>query len=121
MGPPLKLDEAGAGIEIHDSIIAMDNADLVSAQRLAIGWQQIGACSGNLLLWTADTPWPKDLALPPPCFRLMEGAEARALWEQARRNWIDCHPTLARFAEDDVSRPEACDPHGPGGPSRPQG
>ncbi|MDZ4096454.1 MAG: hypothetical protein U1D35_16270 [Paracoccaceae bacterium] len=108
-GPPFKVEEAGTRIEVYDSVIVMDNPEIVSKTRLSIGWSRIGQCSGNLLLWTSDTPWPEDFARPPACFRLMEGAQARAVWQLARKNWIDCHPRIARFAEDQASTPETCD------------
>ena len=114
-GPPFKADEALAEIEVHDSILVMGNRDTVSQLRLAIGWTRIGECSGNLLLWTAETPYPKKFARPPGCFRLVEGAAARALWQEARRNWIDCHPLIQRFEDDPVSIPSACDPGAFGG------
>lgn len=108
-GPPFKVEPDGPKIEIHDSIVAMDNLNIVSKTRLDIGWTRIGQCSGNLLLWTADTPWPEKFAKPPACFKIVEGAEARALWQEARRNWIDCHPDVSRFAEDQASTAETCD------------
>lgn len=114
-GPPLKIDEAVPEIEVYDSIIAMDDRDTVSQLRLGIGWTRIGKCSGNLLLWTADKPWPKKFARPPDCFRIVEGEDARTLWQQARRNWIDCHPGVERFDEDQASAPLACDPEAYGG------
>lgn len=114
-GPPFKLDGITAEIEIHDSILAMGDRSPVSQMRLEIGWSRIGDCSGNLLLWTADTPWPADFAMPPQCFRIVVGAEARAIWQEARRNWIDCHPKIQRFEDDRVSNKAACDPDGFGG------
>ena len=114
-GPPFKIDEVVPQIEVYDSIIAMDDRNTVSQLRLKIGWGRIGKCSGNLLLWTAETPFPKKFARPPDCFRIVEGQEARALWQDARRNWIDCHPLVDRFAEDQASVPLACDPDAVGG------
>ncbi len=114
-GPPFKVDEAVPEIEVYDSILVMDDRNAVSQLRLKIGWSRIGSCKGNLLLWTADTPFPKKFARPPECFRIVEGEEARALWQDARRNWIDCHPLIERFAEDEVSTPLDCDPEAYGG------
>lgn len=114
-GPPFKVDETHAEIEIYDSILVMGNRDTVSQLRLTIGWTRIGQCSGNLLLWIAETPWPKKFARPPECFLLVEGPEARALWLEARRNWIDCHPLIQRFEDDPASEPSACDPNAFGG------
>ena len=119
-GPPFKVDEAVPEIEVYDSIIAMDDQNTVSQLRLGIGWSRIGNCSGNLLLWTADTPWPEKFARPPACFRFVEGEAARALWQEARRNWIDCHPMIERFAEDPASTALACEPDAYGGHAEPR-
>lgn len=108
-GPPFKVEEVGPPIEVYDSIVAMDDLNIVSGLRLRIGWTRIGACRGNLLLWTADTPWPDDFARPPACFQLVEGATARGLWQKARQNWIDCHPGILRFDDDPISVSNACD------------
>lgn len=116
-GPPLKVDESQAEIEVYDSILVMEDRSPVSQSRLSIGWSRIGKCSGNLLLWTADTPWPRKFTPPPDCFQIVEGEEARALWQKARRNWIDCHPLTQRFEDDPISDTTACDPAAPGGPS----
>ena len=114
-GPPFKLDETKAEIEVYDSILAMGDRNPVSQLRLTIGWSRIGKCSGNLLLWTADTPWPKKFTMPPDCFRIVVGEEARAMLQEARRNWIDCHPLIQRFDEDPVSTATSCDPNAFGG------
>lgn len=109
-GLPFKADAEGPGIEIYDSVVALDGPNIVSTSRLSIGWTQIGNCRGNVLLWMADTPWPKDFERPPACFRIIEGAQARLFWQEARRNWIDCHPDVRRFAGDDESNTSSCDP-----------
>jgi hypothetical protein len=116
-GPPFKADEDLAEIEVYDSILVMGNRDTISQLRLKIGWTRIGNCSGNLLLWTAETPWPKKFARPPDCFRIVEGAEAQAILERARKNWIDCHPMIQRFEDDPVSDVLACEPDAFGGVS----
>lgn len=109
-GPPFKVEETGPKIAIHDSIVVMGNVHNVSKQRLAIGWSRIGACSGNLLLWTADTPWPDDFEKPPSCFQLVEGPAARTIWQEARQNWINCHPDIMHFSDDPVAAIADCTP-----------
>ena len=39
---------------------------------------------------------------------ILKGAEARAEWNRAKRNWINCHPNVARTPDDPVSKPERC-------------
>ncbi len=114
-GVPLKAGAEAPALAIHDSIIAMDGPDSVSKARLSVGWSRVSACSGNLLLWMSDEPWPKAFARPPGCFRQIEGAEARAIWEAARRNWIDCHSAVGRFPDDPAADPAACDATAYGG------
>lgn len=113
--PPFKVIEAAPRIAIHDSILAMGDAETLSKARVAIGWAQIGECSDNLLLWTSDAPWPEDLAPPPACFQVVKGAEARAIWQQARQNWINCHPDIQRFPEDPLAVAAQCNPDAYGG------
>jgi hypothetical protein len=98
-GVPFKAEEGGTALEIYDSIIAMDNPDSVSRSRLSLGWKNIGNCGGNLLLWTADSPWPDNFDRPPDCFQLVEGALARKIWSAARKHWLDNHPDVTRFAD----------------------
>lgn len=107
-GVPFKVDEDAPRIDIRDSVIAMDNPESVSKSRLGVGWSRLGACRNNLLLWMADTPWPRGFRRPPGCFRLISGGEARAKWQALRQNWIDCHSTGIRFSDDPRSRPSAC-------------
>ena len=114
-GPPLKVDESQAKVEVYDSVLVMGDRTPVSQSRLTIGWSRIGECSGNLLLWTADTPWPRKFTRPPECFEIVEGEPARKLWQKARDNWINCHPTIQRFEDDPASDATACDPDALGG------
>jgi hypothetical protein len=116
-GPPFKADADGPRIDVHDSIIVMGNPDNVSGRRVSIGWEMIGDCSGNLLLWTADTPWPEEFGRPPECFQLIEGAAARERWAAARQGWIDCHPDLVRFQDDDAPGVSGCPGSAPVGSS----
>jgi hypothetical protein len=46
--------------------------------------------------------------LPPQGFAVVRGRDARALWAQARSNWINCHPQVARTASDPRPVPGAC-------------
>lgn len=114
-GFPIKADAAAQPIQIHDSVIAMDNSNSVSKKSRTIAWQKISECSGNLLLWMSDEPWPTSFERPPECFRLIQGEPARARWQRVRKNWIDCHPSMRRFGDDPVSNRPECDPKEYGG------
>ena len=78
------------------------------------------ACSNNKFLWLTDDPIPSDyeLANMPACFTLETGAKARASWEAAKQNWIDCHPKVARTPSDPTSNPNQCVANTFGGYSR---
>ena len=102
-GPPFKAERNGPPIEIRNSIVAMASPDSVSASRVRLGWDEIGTCEDNLLLWLADTPWPESFGRPPSCFKRVSGARARTIWTQAREDWIACHPEVPRLRDDAAS------------------
>lgn len=83
-------------------------------------WSKIKDCSNNLFLWLSDQPIPSSVSMPPSCFTVLTGAEARAEWVRARKNWIDCHPKVSRTPNDPVSNPEQCVANSFGGYSRHQ-
>jgi hypothetical protein len=82
-------------------------------------WSKIEYCSNNLFLWLSDQPISSSVPLPPPCFRVLTGEEARAEWARAKKNWINCHPKVSRTPTDPVSNPEQCVENWFGGYSRP--
>lgn len=114
-GFPLKANDASPEVVIYGSVIAMSDADMISPSSLSAAWGKIADCSDNLFLWTSDQPWPDQLAMPPSCFRILRGEEARSMWRSVRRNWIDCHITTARFADDTAPDPSRCDRSAYGG------
>jgi hypothetical protein len=38
----------------------------------------------------------------------MKGEEARVAWAQAKENWVNCHPRVARTTNDPKSNPKEC-------------
>ncbi len=108
-GFPLKVNEASPEVAMYDSVIAIGDAETISPSSWNAAWSKVADCSNNLFLWTSDRPWPDQLALPPSCFRVLRGDEARSVWQDVRQNWIDCHNPHARFADDTVPDPSRCD------------
>jgi hypothetical protein len=115
MAPPIKASASSPRLRVVDSVFAMEGDTEVNWSQLAASWDRIADCRGNLFLWISDTPWPADVARPPSCFRFVQGLEARALWGRIRDNWIDCHPEIDRFPDDQASNPLACDRMSHGG------
>lgn len=108
-GSPIKTDGTSPGFQIYDSVFVLDGTELLSRTQVETGWAKITDCRNNMLLWASDSPWPRNLAEPPSCFRVVQGDQARALWESVRQNWINCHFSMARFSDDTVSDPLKCD------------
>jgi hypothetical protein len=78
-----------------------------------ITWSKIKRCSNNVLLWMPNQgSYSAELSSVtkgiPSCFRVVTGSEARSLWENARKNWINCHPKVGRLNEDTKSDAGNC-------------
>lgn len=116
-GALIKADDASPELAVYDSVFAITDAAAVSPQQLAAGWEKIGECRNNLLLWISAAPLPDVLDQVPDCFRIVRGAQASDLWVRARQNWINCHFSIVRFADDSASDPLDCIPSAHGGRS----
>lgn len=115
LGFPIKADNASPTLVIRDSIMAMGEDDMISVSAIGLGFDKIGDCSNNLLLWTSDEAWPSHLEKPPGCFHVLQGSQARTVWQDARQNWINCHFLSIRFPDDEESDPSKCDRSAHGG------
>jgi hypothetical protein len=108
-GSLAKSDQRAPALRIQRSIIAIDSASGTTwPEHWANGWAKMQYASDNLLLWLSDRPVPTTLPLPRTGFRIVTGAQARAIWKEARQNWINCHPQVARLPGDPPSRPGQC-------------
>ena len=116
-GTLAKSDHRAPALRIERSIVAIDSPDGATwPDYWANGWARMQSSSNNLLLWLSDRPPPAALPLPPRGFKLVTGARARAVWKDARQNWINCHPRVARLPGDPPSRPGQCRRGSFGGP-----
>ena len=108
-GMPFKTHEKSPQLNIHNSLFAFETPDLIGYRRLARAWQKLDDCSNNVILWFPSEPIPDAFKMPPAhCFRIVKGVKARTYWERAKKNWIDCHPEIVRFAMDPKSEPAKC-------------
>ena len=118
-GTLAKSDARAPALRMERSIIAIDSPDGATwPEYWANGWDKLQFASNNLFLWLSDRPPPAALSLPRRGFKVVTGARARALWSDARRNWINCHPQVARLPGDLQSRPSQCRRASFGGPGR---
>jgi hypothetical protein len=96
-------------LRVRDSLVAIDTrGGRTFSDYWRRTWAKLDASSGNALLWLSDAPIPATFPLPPQGFAVVRGRDARALWAQARSNWINCHPQVARTASDPRPVPGAC-------------
>lgn len=115
-GALAKSDQRAPRFRVTNSIVAVDYAGGGSyPQFWATSWSKLTGSSNNLFLWLSDAPIPDFVPLPPSSFRVLKGQAARDAWKQAKSNWINCHPKLARLPSDPRSNPDACVPNSWGG------
>jgi hypothetical protein len=108
-GALFKNETVSPRSKIYDTVVAVDyKGGSTWSFYWEKSWSKIADCSNNLFLWLSDAPIPDAVPLPPSCFSVVKGEEARAAWANAKKNWIDCHPRLARTANDPDSEPEKC-------------
>ena len=118
-GALFKNEDSSPTSVIHNTVVAVDyNEGRTFRRYWERSWSKIENCSNNLFLWLSDQPIPSAVPLPPPCFTVLTGTEAHAEWARAKKNWIDCHPNVARTPTDPASNPEQCVANSFGGYSR---
>jgi len=119
-GALFKNETSSPNSKIYNTVVAVDyNGGHTWRGYWEKSWSKIVDCSNNLFLWLSDSPMPDSVPLPPSCFRVIKGEEARLAWMQAKKNWINCHPRVARTANDPGSNPQECVADTFGGYSRP--
>jgi hypothetical protein len=108
-GALFKNETSSPNSKIYNTVVAVDyKGGHTWRGYWEKSWSKIMDCSNNLFLWLSDSPIPDAVPLPPSCFRVIKGEEARLAWAQAKKNWVDCHPRVARTANDPESNPEEC-------------
>ena len=91
-GAFLKVTDNTPGIEIHDSVFAFSKTSSIMNKRSGTAWSKIVRCSNNHLLWLEDSAIPSSFPLPPTCFKVVRGAEARRIWNQKRQDFLRSYP-----------------------------
>ncbi len=118
-GALFKNEASSPASIIRNTVVAVDyNGGSTWSKYWERSWSKIEDCSNNLFLWLSDQPISSSVPLPPPCFKVLTGEEARAEWVRSKKNWIDCHPKVSRMPTDPVSNPEQCVANSFGGYSR---
>ena len=108
-GALFKNETSSPNSKIYNTVVAVDyNGGNTWKGYWEKSWSKIMDCSNNLFLWLSDSPIPDSVPLPPSCFRVMKGEEARLAWMQAKKNWVNCHPRVARTTSDPASNPQEC-------------
>ncbi|MBW2527765.1 MAG: hypothetical protein JRI23_26525 [Deltaproteobacteria bacterium] len=129
-GALFKSDAVAPRIVLRNNLIAVDPDSFVpggSTHTFDRQWDNTwlnvdeSACQNNVFLWMPsdvggnDSDLSSALAdvmqnMPASCFSRIETnpAVARSLWEQAKQNWIDCHPRVRRLTIDPASDFSRC-------------
>jgi hypothetical protein len=108
-GALFKNESSSPASRIYDTVVAVDyKGGRTWKGYWEKSWSKIEDCSNNLFLWLSDSPIPSSIPSPPSCFKVLTGDQARDAWAKAKKNWIDCHPRVARAATDPASRPDEC-------------
>lgn len=108
-GALTKNDDRSPRLRIRNSVVAIDyRGGKTFSDYWARTWSKLANSSNNIFLWLSDHPIPATFPMPPGSFRVIKGRAARQFWVDARNNWINCHPTIAREPSDSPSIARAC-------------
>ena len=126
-GSLLKTDLIAPKVVLRNTVLAIDPDSFTpggSTATWADGWDNTWSlidsteCSNNMLLWmpmgnhSSLTSTLADVLkeLPTECFDVVETDPntARVLWQEARQNWINCHPRIGRMNSDPTPNHLVC-------------
>ena len=96
--------------KVYNTVVAIEpeNAVVLSSKNWPYGWRDMIDCKNNVLLWMSDRAIPSELGTIPACFTVVKGQAAKDMYARAKTNWINCHPKLARGADDPESDVSQC-------------
>jgi hypothetical protein len=96
--------------KIYDTVLAVDPSSGSStwSSQWSYNWSRNTGCGNNLFLWMSDEPLNSNIGNIPSCFKIVKGQAARDLYNQAKANWINCHPKVRRIAGDPPSDFSKC-------------
>jgi hypothetical protein len=129
-GALFKTDAVAPSIVLKNNVIAIDPDRFVpggSTMTFDSQWDKTwlnvdtSQCENNVFLWMPSGVGGNESSLsdalddvmrnmPSACFSRIEldPTAARAMWEQSKRNWIDCHPKVQRLPDDPASDFSRC-------------
>ena len=99
-------------MRISDSVVAIDYRGGTSWPAYwERSWSLVEQARNNRLLWLSPLPIPDWFPRPPQGsgFEVLTGEPAQRAWEEAKQNWINCHPDIQRLRSDPQSHARRCD------------
>lgn len=87
-GGIFKVSNPSPKLDIRNSVFAIEKVDHFGWQSMRDAWSKMTFGSGNLYLNLSDDPLPEDYPLPPRGFTVLNGADARAKWQDVRADWL---------------------------------
>ena len=85
-----EVDKSPA-LSLKNCVFAIEDVSHRGLERLEIAWDSVISSSNNYFLNLSDIPLPADYPMPPAGFTILQGAEARAFWANARNDWVAQH------------------------------
>lgn len=108
-GALTKNDLRSPRLNIRNSVIAVDyQGGKTFTDYWERTWAKLADSTNNMFLWLSDRPIPATFPMPPKSFRVLTGRTAREFWLNAKANWVNCHPKVARETADARSDPKSC-------------
>jgi hypothetical protein len=104
-----KLGSGDVQLKLYDNIFMLEQYPNNDQQAWGLPpghyGHRLADCRGNVLVWLGegDYPGPFHNDRFPDCWTVVTD---RAVWERAKKDWIDRHPQLARLPDDPPSHPE---------------
>jgi hypothetical protein len=93
-GSPIKCEDADVNPTFHffNTVFAIQMVGHGGQSRLGEAWKNTVEAQNCLYLNLSDTPLPSGYPMPPAGWTVIQGAEARAEWEQRKAAWLAAHP-----------------------------
>jgi hypothetical protein len=104
-----KLGKGELGLKLYDNVFMLEQYPNNDQQAWGLPPEhyahRLADCRGNVLVWLGEGEYPGPFHNDrfPGCWTVVTD---RAVWERARKDWIDRHPQVARLPEDSPSHPE---------------
>ncbi|MCV6592319.1 MAG: hypothetical protein OIF48_05155 [Silicimonas sp.] len=101
---PFKIESNSPSLEIHNTVIAIDDVDHIGQSRTEQAWNKTIDASNNYFLNLSDRPLPDDYPLPGDGWTVLEGHAARDHWDASKTLWLEENSAVH---EDDTKLDDA--------------